>query len=99
MLFVLLRASATGSDWFRGKFRATRHFADLIHFAAMSALAHSHVEYDRIPEITEILAAGFMRVVARKSSPISANTGESLLDISPDQSGDPTPVDRRTPDA
>jgi hypothetical protein len=53
---------------------------------------------ERLSEIAEILAAGLMRVVARKSSPISADTGESSLDISGHQSGHPTPVDRRMSD-
>jgi hypothetical protein len=50
---------------------------------------------ERLSEIAEILAAGFMRLVARKSSPIFADTGDSLLDFSATESGHPTPVDRR----
>ena len=52
----------------------------------------------RLIELSEILAAGLMRVVARKSSLIRASTGESSLDISPDQSGHPNPMDRRMSD-
>ena len=50
---------------------------------------------ERLSEIAEILAAGLMRLVARKSSPISADPGESSLDLSAAESGHPTPVDRR----
>jgi hypothetical protein len=42
---------------------------------------------ERIDEIAEILAAGLMRLRARKSSPLSRNHGESSLDFSPDQRG------------
>ena len=52
----------------------------------------------RVSEIAEILAAGLMRLEARKSSQISADTGESSLDFSPAESGHPTPVDRRNSD-
>ena len=62
---------------------------------AESRAAHSA---ERIAEIAEILAAGLMRAVARKSSLISADTGESSLDILPNQSGHPTSLDRRTSD-
>jgi hypothetical protein len=52
----------------------------------------------RIGEIAEILAAGLMRLMARKSSPISADPGESSLDLSAAESGHPTPVERRKSD-
>ena len=52
----------------------------------------------RIGEIAEILAAGLMRLMARKSSPISADPGESSLDLSAAESGHPTPVERRISD-
>lgn len=54
---------------------------------------------ERLAEIAEILAAGLMRVLARKSSPISADAGERSLDISATESGHPTTVDRRMSDA
>jgi hypothetical protein len=54
---------------------------------------------ERIAEIAEILGAGLQRALARKSSEVSADSGESSLHILPGQSGDPTPLDRRTPDA
>ena len=50
---------------------------------------------ERIAEIAEILAAGLMRLEARKSSSIFANTAESSLDFSATESGHPAPVDRR----
>jgi hypothetical protein len=50
--------------------------------------------HERIVEIGEILAAGLMRLAAPKSSPESADGGESLLDFSPDRSGHPTLMKR-----
>lgn len=41
---------------------------------------------ERLDEIAEILAAGLMRLRARKSSPLSAPGGESLLDCAGHQS-------------
>jgi hypothetical protein len=46
---------------------------------------------ERLTDIAEILAIGLMRLVARKSSPILANSGESSLDFSAIKSGHPTP--------
>ena len=42
---------------------------------------------ERLAEIAEILAAGLMRLHARKSSPFYANTGDSSLDCPAHQSG------------
>jgi hypothetical protein len=42
---------------------------------------------ERLAEIADLLAAGLMRLKARKSSSLSRNTGESCLDFSPDQRG------------
>lgn len=47
--------------------------------------------YDQIGEVAQILAAGLMRLLARKSSSKSAHFGESFLDISAVKSGHPTP--------
>lgn len=41
---------------------------------------------ERLDEIAEILAAGLMRLRARKSSPISADCRESSLDLPAAQS-------------
>jgi hypothetical protein len=46
---------------------------------------------DRIIEIAEILAAGLMRLEARKSSRKPSDFGESSLHFTPDQSGDVSP--------
>jgi len=46
---------------------------------------------DRLREIAEILAAGLMRLDARKSSQKPAEFGESSLHFTPDQSGDQPP--------
>jgi hypothetical protein len=54
---------------------------------------------ERISEIAEILAAGLMRLHARKSSQLCPDAGESSLHISPVQSGYPNPDHRRTSDA
>ena len=51
-----------------------------------------------MPEIAEILAAGLMRVQARKSSGKSRETGESSLDFSGGKSGHQAPVNGRTTD-
>jgi hypothetical protein len=53
---------------------------------------------ERLDEIAEILAVGLMRLMARKSSPISAEPGESSLDLSAAESGHPTTVERRKSD-
>ena len=50
-----------------------------------------------ITEIAEILALGLMRLQARKSSELSASSGESSLDFTGQQSGHPIPLDRRKP--
>ena len=44
---------------------------------------------ERIDEIAEILAAGLMRLHARKSSTFSADVGEVSLHISASKSADP----------
>ena len=49
----------------------------------------------RLAEIAEILAASFMRALARKSSQNSQSIGESSLDISPAKSGHPTPTNEK----
>ena len=46
---------------------------------------------EHLTEIAEILAAGLMRLEARKSSRKPAEFGESSLHFSPDQSGDVPP--------
>lgn len=53
---------------------------------------------ERLDEIGDLLAAAFMRLQQRKSSPLSRDGGESLLDFAVDQRGHPTPVDRRMAD-
>jgi hypothetical protein len=42
---------------------------------------------ERLDEIADILAAGLIRLRARKSSGLSRDYGESSLDFSPDQRG------------
>jgi hypothetical protein len=42
---------------------------------------------ERLAEVAEILAAGLVRLLAPKSSELSADPGESSLHFSPDQSG------------
>ena len=64
--------------------------------AAMNALAPGRISVEeRIAEICEILAAGLMRLQARKSSPLSPASGESLLDCAGPQSSH---ADRLTSD-
>jgi hypothetical protein len=54
---------------------------------------------ERLAEIAEILAAGLMRLVVRKSSPIFGDIGDSSLDFSATESGHPTPVNGRISNA
>jgi hypothetical protein len=49
---------------------------------------------ERLDEIAEILAAGLMRLRARKSSPLSCDHGESSLDFSGDQRSHAHPRER-----
>ena len=42
---------------------------------------------ERLDEVADILAAGLIRLLARKSSPLSAELGESCLDFTAPQSG------------
>jgi len=42
---------------------------------------------ERLSEIAEILAAGLMRLWARQSTPLSADSGEGSLDCPGHQSG------------
>ena len=53
---------------------------------------------ERLAEIAELLATGFMRLRVKQSSPLSRDFGESSLHISPDQSGHPTAENRRMSD-
>ena len=55
---------------------------------------HSDAKAERLDEIADILAAGLIRLRARKSSPLSRDRGESSLDFSPDQSGHVPPRTR-----
>jgi hypothetical protein len=51
---------------------------------------------DRHAEIAEILAAGLMRLRARKSSELAADRGECLLDCAARQSGHADPHSRES---
>jgi hypothetical protein len=48
---------------------------------------HHMTGEERIAEICSILAAGLVRLQARKSTPLSAHHGESSLDSFADRSG------------
>jgi hypothetical protein len=63
----------------------------------VSALSHSTAQ-NGIQEIAEILAAGLLRVRARKSSQVAPLAQENSLDFSLAESGDPAPRKRRTSD-
>ena len=45
---------------------------------------------ERLVELGRILAAGLIRMKASKSSPLSADRGETSVDLSPPQSGHAT---------
>jgi hypothetical protein len=49
-------------------------------------------ETDHLIEIAEILALGLQRLIARQSSDLSADGGESSLHFVPDQSGVGSPI-------
>ena len=51
---------------------------------------------ERLTEFGQILAAGLMRLHARKSSQLSADCGDSSVDFLPDQSGHAAAPTRRT---
>jgi len=51
---------------------------------------------ERLAELGEILAAGLMRLHARKSTPLSADRGDSSVDFLPDRSGHADAPRRRT---
>jgi hypothetical protein len=52
---------------------------------------------DRLTEIADLLALGLQRLIARQSSELSADRGESSLHFTPDQSGgSPIPVSEDT---
>ena len=53
----------------------------------------------QISEVGEILAAGLVRLLDRKSSEKSQENADNLLDFSATRSGHPTPANRRMPDA
>ena len=51
---------------------------------------------DRLAELGEILAAGLMRLQARKSSRLSDDRRDSSVDFAPDRSGHADTLTRRT---
>ena len=53
---------------------------------------------ERLGAIADILAAGLMRILARKSSGKSNQTRDCSLDFSATESGHPMPVSGRTMD-
>lgn len=52
---------------------------------------------ERLGEVSEILALGLVRLRARKSSPLSRDSGESSLHLSPAKSVHAPPISRRRP--
>ena len=64
---------------------------------AMSPLHPNHMTADeRLAELAQILALGLMRLHARKSSRLSADCGESLVDLPADRRGHADASRRRT---
>ncbi len=63
----------------------------------MNALHPSHLSpLERRRELCTILARGVVRLRARQSSGLSADTGDSSLHSAPDRSGHATRPNRRT---
>jgi hypothetical protein len=54
-------------------------------------MTDSKFDLGRLNEVAALLALGLVRLVARKSSRKSAETGENFLHFTPDQSGGGTP--------
>ena len=55
---------------------------------AMSPLHPNHMTLEeRLAELGQILARGLVRLHARKSSPLSADDGDSFVDLPPHRSG------------
>lgn len=88
---ILRAAGPTGTSWEKQPYRSllregattnesSPHMGNGIDPGCLSAA-------ERLDEIADILAAGLIRLRARKSSQISAHHGESSLDFSPDQRG------------
>jgi hypothetical protein len=50
---------------------------------------------ERLAEIGEIMASALIRLLAPKSSPLSADCGDSFVDLSPDRSGHAAPTTAR----
>ncbi|MCX7366330.1 MAG: hypothetical protein NTV97_31570 [Alphaproteobacteria bacterium] len=50
---------------------------------------------ERLAEIAEILARGLVRLHAREASPLSADRGDSFVDLPPARSGHATAPKRR----
>jgi len=51
---------------------------------------------ERLAELGQLLAAGLVRLHTRKSSPLSADRGDSSVDFLPDRSGPADTLTRRT---
>jgi len=64
----------------------------------MAATTFEQASNGDLSELADILAAGLMRALARKSSRNSADVGESSLHISGAKSGHPADVNRRISD-
>jgi hypothetical protein len=71
---------------------------DQDHFSKMMILRPDIDDsVDRLSEIAEILAVGLQRLIARQSSKLSADSGESSLHFKPDQSAAGSPTSWENP--
>lgn len=94
MLFVCFLSLTIVSVQFRYVVARSRFLRIFIQPTGMTAAKVAQTSAESLAEIAEILAAGLMRLKARKSSGLSADPGESSLDFSGHQSGHPTPMKR-----
>jgi hypothetical protein len=85
--YCCVRSSATGF----APIHKALVFLDIGGFFASLVTNMAKQTLDHLTEIAEILAAGFTRLKARKSSRKPAELGESSLHFSPDQSGGVAP--------
>lgn len=59
-----------------------------LNFTAIEATG----QVDHLTEVADLLALGLQRLIARQSSELSADGGESSLHFPPDQSGAGSPI-------
>jgi hypothetical protein len=70
----------------------------LVQLGSMSGNRELTENNSNVAEVASLLALGLMRLLARKSSELSLETGENSLDFTGHRSGHPSPVEGRETD-